>query len=388
MQPVVAATPPAPGTTQLLGGSVDTEEHSGGRFTLGYWFDPEQTFGVDGGFFFLGTRRSRFTAASTGNPMLTVPYLDVTTGKEGGLTVASPSQTTITNFTGGEGLSMTTATAGHVSATLSSRLWGAEVDADWGLACGDCYRLTLLGGFRYLNLKEDLGLAVASTQTQSFTSVDAFGTPFASATTTTISFRQDDFATHNDFYGGQLGGRAEFNFGRLSFDMLGQVALGSTHEVVDIAGFSNIAFTGTRPASSTSFGGTVPAQSSAFQQQLPGGIFAQPSNIGLHSTNVFAVVPEFDCSVGFQITQRLKAAIGYSLLYWSAVARPVNQLDRSLDPASFVLPQVTVQTVNGVQHVPVLPGPVVPASVTQPAFGFHDSAFWTQGLTFSLAFRF
>jgi hypothetical protein len=92
--------------------------------------------------------------------------------------------------------------------------------------------------------------------------------------------------------------------------------------------------------------------------------------------------------VGFQLTQRLKASVGYSFLYWSAVARPVNQIDRSLDSASFALPQVTVQTVNGVQHVPVLPGPLAPAGVTEPAFSFHDSAFWTQGLTFSLAFRF
>ena len=57
-------------------------------------------------------------------------------------------------------------------------------------------------------------------------------------------------------------------------------------------------------------------------------MFAQPTNIGHYSRNVFAVVPEVGLSVGFEVTAWLRLSLGYNFLYWSDVVRPGEQIDR------------------------------------------------------------
>ncbi|HEY7428839.1 MAG TPA: BBP7 family outer membrane beta-barrel protein, partial [Gemmataceae bacterium] len=48
-----------PGTQILFGGDSNSQLHSGARFRGGYWFTRDQTFGIDGTFFFLGGRVGR-----------------------------------------------------------------------------------------------------------------------------------------------------------------------------------------------------------------------------------------------------------------------------------------------------------------------------------------
>ena len=58
-----------PGTTVLFGGSdVDNQVRSGGRVTGGFWLDNCQTVGLEGNYFFLGSRSVRFDRASSGAP--------------------------------------------------------------------------------------------------------------------------------------------------------------------------------------------------------------------------------------------------------------------------------------------------------------------------------
>jgi hypothetical protein len=67
-------------------------------------------------------------------------------------------------------------------------------------------------------------------------------------------------------------------------------------------------------------------------QRFPGGYFAQPTNIGDFHRAVFAVVPEIGLNVGYDLTGWMTAFFGYTFLYTNNVARPGNQIDRSINP--------------------------------------------------------
>ena len=146
MPPLVTTSPAAsggvleaPGTTVLFGGSrLDEDAHSGGRFTVGGWLNECQTIGVDGDYFFLGSRSVDFTAGSNGLPgsqLLARPVVNAITGMETAEIIASPGTV-----------------AGNVHVTSSSRLEGAGTNVLANLCCTRCSRVDLFAGFRYLEL--------------------------------------------------------------------------------------------------------------------------------------------------------------------------------------------------------------------------------------------
>jgi len=63
-----------PGTEILLGNrSYAGEAHYGGRFRLGYWFDPQATWGVEASYFGLLQTTATFGAASPEVPVIAAP---------------------------------------------------------------------------------------------------------------------------------------------------------------------------------------------------------------------------------------------------------------------------------------------------------------------------
>jgi hypothetical protein len=132
------------------------------------------------------------------------------------------------------------------------------------------------------------------------------------------------------------------------------VALGSTDQVVDVAGSTVIA---------------PPGQVATVAN---GGLLAQPTNSGHFTRDQFAVVPEVGVNVGYQATAHLRAFVGYTFLYWSNVVRPGDQIDRAVNPT-----QLPVSTA-----APQLAGPARPAPV------LRDTAFWAQGSSFGVEFRY
>jgi hypothetical protein len=308
-----------PGTTVLFGGGagINTDTHSGARFSAGYWFDDQQCYGVEGSFFFLGQRGTHAFAGSTGFPGLFRPFF-------------SPSGASLTEEVAGP----LPPRAGLFTADLESRLWGAEVNFRHNLWCCDWYRLDLIEGFRFVGLDETLQIAEVRT--------DLTSPPSAPILVT------DRFRTSNRFYGAQVGALQEFHFGRWYIDVNGKVALGSTHQVVDING-------------STSVGGGPP---------VVGGFLAQASNIGHFGRERFCVVPEVGMNVGYQITDYLRLYVGYNFLYMSSVVRPGDQIDQ-------VVSRPTIPPVGGGSP----PG-------ARPRFAFQGTDFWAQGVNFGLEFRY
>ena len=277
-----------PGTSVLYGGSpIDNGAYLGGRFTAGWWCDPEHDLAFEVSGFFLGGRTASFQDGSNAQTFIARPFYNVDTGMNDKEVTAAPG-----------------VVSGRVLVDAHTSLWGAEANlrTNW-LCCPNGY-VDLLAGFRTVGLNESLAVNE---------NVNILAGPAAGA-----GFNlYDSFRTNNQFYGGQIGAVSEWRWGCFSFDLTTKLALGDTQQMANIYG-----------ASAISLGGVTTT--------YPGnGILAQPTNSGHFTRDKFTVVPELGLTAGYQITDHLRFTVGYNLLYWSSVLRPGNQIDRGLDPNQF-----------------------------------------------------
>ncbi len=318
-----------PGTKLVLGGrDLDTGANPGFRVTAGYAFGEQ--WGIEGSFFYILPRSIEKNVSSSGeagSTNLIVPFFDVTTGRENGTA-----------------LSLAPVFAGVAQERLENSLLGGDLNVTWALAPDGPLRVDLLAGLRYLRLRERYTLSTSSPFIPPFPQ-DIWGT-------------KDEFDATNNFYGGQVGVRGRFDWGRLSVTGVVKFAAGAMVQSLDVSGsFSTNDF--------TNFGPT---------QTFLGGYFALPTNIGSHTRTVFAVLPEVGVNVGFQITPWLSVYAGYNFLYVNNVVRPANQLDRNINPTQSVLlvgePPASLQ------------------GIAAPAFQFNGSEFWAQGANVGLTIRF
>jgi hypothetical protein len=322
------------GTVLLYGNrNLDSPLHSGLRFSAGYWFDNDQRIGVDGSFFFLFSRSQHFTVGSAGTPGIFRPFFRVNTLTDPDTGEVSPAgpDAQIVAFPG--------RLAGKVMVDSSSRMFGADANVRTRLACDSWYRVDLLSGFRYVGLDETLRI------TEGLQVLEPPGGSIMLA---------DQFKTENRFYGGQIGVDSQFRYGRWVFDARTKVALGWTHQIVDIGGatFNN------NPTFGTSL--------------QPGGLLAAPSNIGRYSQNRLAFMPEAGLNVGYQVTDNLKVYMGYDFLFLSSVVRPGNQIDQAVNTTQLPRADRSQRLVGE----------------ARPLFAFHPSDFWAQGLHFGVEFTY
>jgi hypothetical protein len=319
----------APGTVVLFGGNhVNDDARSGFRITLGGWLDDCQTIGVEGDFFMLESKGSGFAASSSGDPILARPFFNVATGQSDSQLLAFPGLL-----------------SGSVFANAASTgLLGADALLRYNVCCGCCYRLDVVGGYRYLRLSDHLDV------TEDLVSTSATNPNFVPVGTTI--FLNDQFDTRNEFNGGDIGLRAEVRRGPWVLQGRADVAVGNNHEVLDISGFTTVTVPGFAPVTN------------------PGGLLALSSNIGHFTKDRVEVIPEFDARIGYQLTDHLQVFVGYTFLYWSSVLRAGNQVDVLVNPT--LLPGAGVPVVGPQRPAPLLGG----------------TSFWAQGIDLGFTLRF
>jgi hypothetical protein len=321
-----------PGTFVLIGDTaVDDQVRSCGRLVAGLWLDDAATFGLEASGFYLEPHSSCLTAASNGSTVLARPFFAVGTivQPDGTTTDLAEERALLIAFPG--------ASAGSAHIFTSNRFWGAEANGRLNVCREACCRVDFLAGFRFLELKDRLNVV----------SVSDTIPPSGPVTVT------DDFGTRNRFYGGQFGAEAMFRRDRWFLDVRGKLALGALNRVVAIDGTTAFATPG---------GATV----------VPGGLFAQPPNIGRHSDSEFGVVPELGFRAGCQLTDYLRAYVGYSLIYLARdVVQPGDQIDRAVN----------------VNQVPAL-GVAPLAGDQRPAFVPKNTDWWAQGFHFGVELDF
>jgi Putative beta barrel porin-7 (BBP7) len=330
----------------LASHGVDFSALSGMRVTVGGWLGGDSKIGIEGSGFLIPqqTRAYRVASNGTGNPVLGFRYLDPPVNG------VFPEDVFQASIPPGNPFELGPF-SGRLTVISNTRLWGSEANAIFCLCDGCNFHLQALAGFRYADLQESLSLQSESTAVDGGTLFFNGATINAPGTTAVI----DSFQTRNQFYGGQVGLHTECCWGNFLFGATGKVALGSNHESINILGTSTLY---PNP-------GTIVT--------VPTGQFAEPSNIGRRTHNEFAVMPEGEVKVGYQVTRWLTASAGYDFLYLSRVVRPGSQVDLTVDDRTNVT--------NG-GFVPGTTGTTYPRPL------FDQTDFWAQGVSFSLEFRY
>lgn len=324
-----------PGTQTLFGGGNASFGYVAGiRLESGVWLDARRRFGLEVGYFALIQQSRQFSDQSDtfGDPVIARPTINAQSGRENSYLDALPGQI-----------------VGGVNVVLRSEFQGANCDGVFNLIQTNRVRLDGLAGFRYLSLVESLNIydqyVDVTGGTRSFT-----GTPL-NLFDAMSDF--DGFRVTNSFYGGSAGARFYYAQERWFFSALGKVAWGPVQQRATLSG-------------STTF--TDPQGNQTF---LPGGILVTSANMGHYYQTRFAVAPEGHFDLGYQLRPFVTVRIGYSFIYLSNVARPGNQVTR----------------VTSANRVPSDPA-YGTAGTNPPAFQFHSSSYWAQGLNFGFDVRF
>lgn len=321
------------GTAKLLSGNDNTSDgpSSGGRFTLGVALDHDGIFSLEGSFFFLAPNNGNALFSSNNFPVLARPFFDINDNIATNEFAAFPGIAT-----------------GTVRVVTDSTLLGAEANLKALLWCGCNYQFNGLIGFRFLDLNE----GVRITENSVVQTPVAVGANLLTPGDTSTVY--DSFATHNRFYGGQIGASGEWGLGRFSLEGSVKLGFGVTQETVDIEGGQRINFTDGKT------------------QTYVGGLYAVPSNIGTHSQNQFGFVPEICLKLNYQLTEHVTLFVGYDFLFWSSVLRPGDQIDQKLN----------------VNEVPNSGGSPKAAPTLHPVVPYQGSSYWAQGATAGVLFRY
>lgn len=325
--PLVIEQPLVDGPFEVvLGGKkIKNDWHSGARFALGYWLDDCTTWGIEARCFFLGKRTKHDSVSSdnNGSPRLRVPFFNVNTDLPDSVALATPGLFKAKAFL-----------------KTSNKMQGAELNIVRNICWDHGINYWLLAGFRYWNFNDHLKFFADS--------------PLV--VIPTIYRNEDKFHTENDFYGGQVGVGFEYQYCSFSLRMLGKVALGAMRQKSKIEGLFV----------TNEFSGKI--------QAFEGGYFALPTNISDHKRTHFAVIPELNIDLGYQLTDCARIHIGYSALYASNVLRASKQMSSAINPT---------QSAN----IEFTPTPVL-VGEPSPQAKFRGSSLWVQGVNLGIDFTF
>jgi hypothetical protein len=316
-----------PGVSVLFGGEIGDATLNGGRLTLGIWFNRCQTWGMIGSVFTTQRREDTFFTSSPGDPLLARPFFNAQTFLEDSELVAA------------DGI-----LSGSVAIHHASRLSGADLNFRFNLWNSISpsrrwhHHIDFYAGVRWMSLDESHSI------TENLLALEDSSAPGARFLV------QDQFATHNDFIGANLGLLHEWRWKRFFVGTKLGVGIGATRQHVTINGSTAI---------------TPPGEATVVQ---PGGLLALPTNIGGYGRNKASVIGDFGLNLGLNVTDHLRLYVGYDLIYWTNVVRPGRQIDRSVNPS----------------QLPTVDGPGELVGSPRPGFTFRDSNVLIHGLTAGL----
>jgi hypothetical protein len=209
--PDTAGTLGTPGTAIVLGDEfVNAGVRSGGRFSLGGWFNADRTTGVEASFFILGGVATHFLAGSNGNLTLARPFIN----EDPTSPFFRTNDSLFVSFAGGP-----KSVRGFFQADTTGQLLGSDIFLRQALACAAGWRVDALVGYRFLRLRE--GLQMLDVEISNDPANPLFGVPF---------ILPESFATTNLLHGGELGLIGDYQRDRWFLHVVGKVAFGSTNQ--------------------------------------------------------------------------------------------------------------------------------------------------------------
>jgi hypothetical protein len=327
------------GTSILLGnGKLLTGDRNGVRLRLGTWLGYQRRLGLVVEYAQLADLGSRYGFQSNGTKILARPYTNVGPTAPGG---SQPTARLVSYPGRAAGSVLVDASTKMDSWALGMRWNRRAVSTGRYHTCDVCAnphrgrRLDLIGGYRYLQLDDQLSIT------------DSLATGIQTQSGLT-SF--DGFQTGNEFHALELGVLGEWYRDRWSLEGLFKVDLGRTRQSVWIDGSTQI-----------SDGGATTSAN--------GGLLALPTNQGQHSRWTNAAAIELGLTAGYAITSDLQITAGYNVIYWWNTVRAGDQISLSVNET----------------YLPEFGG--APSGAAQPAFAFQQTNFWAHGLNVGLDYR-
>nr|WP_286177771.1 BBP7 family outer membrane beta-barrel protein [Rhodopirellula sp. JC639] len=311
-----------PGTSVAFGGdSVNDGSVSGFLLGGGWWITPQRNVAIEMEYFQLDELDDGYNGSSDGAVILGRPYVDVSQGVETAELIAYPG------LVGGD------IRVGSET-DLRSFLIDARVSLcpAHGVCCQNCglrNRTDWIIGYRNIRLRDSL--AINENRRSLVVGQDR-----------TIA-SSDQFQTTNQFHGLQLGIVRRRLLQRAWLETSMRVAIGNIEQTLRVSGSTTINDQG----SSATYGG---------------GLLAQTTNGGTRSRDEFGMIPELGIRLGFRLTDRLHAHIGYTVLYLPNVIRASEQIDRDIHPG--LIP----------------PGAGAVSGVLRPAVAWDQSDYLAHGL--------
>jgi hypothetical protein len=341
-----------PGTEILFGDeTINNDIRNGGRISFGRWLDCCQTWGLGGEYFALEDESTNFFAASDedGIPTISRPYFTVFGFNPDG-TLKEPGENA-------ELVALEDVIAGSVAVDTNTSFQGAGGYLRYNICCKNvCWpecccdpcnrscgtpggiRVGVLGGYRFYKLRDSVNI------TEDLESLleEEEGNFLIN----------DRFATTNEFNGAEVGFVVDARKARWTAELMGRIAIGGNRQTARINGQ------------------TIITGSEEDDGVYEGGLLALPTNIGTYNRSTFAVIPQLNANLGYNLTCNLRLIAGYTLIYWSSVVRAGDIIDRDVNetfiPRAFDTPE----------------GP------ERPAFAWRNSDFWAHGLNFGVDYRF
>jgi hypothetical protein len=315
-----------PGTVVMIGGvpphKFEFPGTPGGQLTVG-WDRGDGAIGLEISGFLMAqaSNRQRFAAEINGSPNSYLPYQAPDNSFQA-LPFTIPGVVT-----------------GSSEAVGSTKVWGIDADlrTPFSIDRGTyVFRGAFLLGGRYLDLAD----RVRITNTQSLVNDPS-----------SLATGMDQFSTHNQFAGAEVGSMLGVCAGPWSAELTNKLAAGVTYQSRSIEGSPRSVATVASPL------------------LVPGPLLALPSNIGEESATRVTLVPEVELKVQRALSSWCTVSLGYSLLYWNKVLCPGDQMSPLIN----------------VTQLPFR-GPVSGSLDPKPLFMHTD--YFAQGLMAGLQFRY
>lgn len=269
----------------LFGGErLGEEGESGGRFSIGRWFDRQETQGI--AFRFWGTNKENFGFSAPGNSPITIARPFNNNGVPAQQVIINPLLPDASEF---------------LNIQLESEVYGGDVSLKrlWFRGLGG--RVDLLYGYQYFRLNESLEIdsraVLAAAEIPPNSSIDM----------------GELFDIENEFHGGHLGISTHYGEGRWIVDGQFKLGLGSLKRSATLT--------------ATSVSEIPPAAPVTTQE----GLLITATNRGATSESTFAVSPELNLNLGYRLNRNMDFTVGYTYLGMSDVLQVWRTIDTTVD---------------------------------------------------------
>jgi Putative beta barrel porin-7 (BBP7) len=271
-----------PGVILPTRGLATSEFEAAFGLTLGAWFDPLNTHGVDSSFF-VRNSDTTFSAYAPGSVVLFADGPGRSPPR-----VISLGEPLASNF------------VATFPATLSTFFTTVDVNYRHRLFCSPNARLDWLAGYRFAYLSDELYLGEVPDGND---------------------YRRNRLAVTNPFHAGQVGLAGEMRGDRWYISSSAKLAFGVVTPEVTASGLFLNAESGTA-----------------------GRGYQRVAALAVPTQSEFAVMPVFNAALGRQMTDHARAFVGYTFQYLSTVGRLSDTLHP--DSHGLCLTDFWVQSIN------------------------------------------